>query len=694
MFKYSKIAIGLATCFALSGCLEVEDNNNNDELVNKLEQQNQILQSQLDENKKQSEAQAAKDKALETPFILKGGIVAAVDGVDLSDVQVTAYYDGTWHEPVDVAEDGSYSIPKVPQYSNILLKVSSPSNAIVTQLFDHATRSAGGRTEVVSAVQTMTVSKPHTVTFSILNRNTFEAISDLQITAERELNTFTSARYDLEHMLEQNKVVATYSTETNQYELIVPQGIDFNLAIDVDVDNDGNDEYTIYKSDHVIYSSNGMANLHNFNAEQQTTLYATVESINEYDLMVNFISESGEQLYPDTVFAINNDEGDSNFTFDEAQGHYNLSAKYYGELQFITHEFTVNGRTYKADNIGIYRDHNDTFQISRRHNHHHQEGLYSSELSNNTLAITIPLVEQVSAPYLGLEIIESTEDKVAETHGLTYYFNAPVSLQQDSVRLYQQNVITVVKGNDSASDDVAAGTTSIKRTNQSVELNSALSFNDTKLSIAPAAPLEAGYTYRYELDNVTRKEADSQGYLNRSVSFSIDTPFEFDESQFKADNMNYRSSGALITPKNTAGEQSGDNSSATSYELCIVAPKDVRLVEAQLSAVTTNGVRYTVDQRYHGYSDVYLYALADNEQLETNIYNYTLDKRSAQPNGYYRSMCFSYIDQYEQDGSWAGNAHFMDHTDSATNSVDVNITYRLPGSDTEISTGVKTLYID
>ncbi|MCF2906782.1 hypothetical protein L1285_00315 [Pseudoalteromonas sp. DL2-H2.2] len=693
MFKYSKIAIGLATCFALSGCLEVEDNNNNDELVNKLEQQNQILQSQLDENKKQSEAQAAKDKALETPFILKGGIVAAVDGVDLSDVQVTAYYDGTWHEPVDVAEDGSYSIPKVPQYSNILLKVSSPSNAIVTQLFDHATRSAGDRTEVVSAVQTLTVSKPHTVTFSILNRNTFEAISDLQITAEPELsfNTYTSARYELAHMLEKNKVDATYSTETNQYELIVPQGIDFKLAIDVDVDNDGNDEYTIYKSDYEIHSSNGIANLHHFDAERHNTLHATVESINEYDLMVNFVGASGEQLYPDTVFAINNDKGDSNFTFNEAQGHYTLSARYYGELQFITHEFTVNGRTYKADNIGIYRDHDDTFQISRHHSQNHQEGLYNSELSNNTLAITIPLVEQVSAPYLGLEIIESTEDEVEETHGLTYYFNAPVSLKQDSARLYKQGVITVVKGNDSDSDDVAAGTTSIQRANQSVELNRALSFNDTKLSIAPAAPLEAGYTYRYELDNITRKEANSQGYVNRSVQFSIDTPFEFDESQFKADNMNYRSGGALITPKNTAGEQSGTNSDAASYQLCIIAPKDVMLSDAHISAVTTNGVKYTTDQRYHGYSNVYLYALADNEQLDSNIY---LNMRSAQPNGYYHSICFDYISQYDQDGNWAGNAQFMDHTDSATNSVDVNITYRLPGSDTEISTGVKTLYID
>ncbi|MCG7534043.1 hypothetical protein [Pseudoalteromonas sp. OOF1S-7] len=691
MFKYSKIAMGLAACFALSGCLDVEDNNNNDELVNKLEQQNQILQNQLDENKKQSEDQAVKDKALETPFVLKGGIVAAVEGVDLSDVQVTAYYDGMWHEPVDVAEDGSYSIPKVPQYSNILLKVSSPSNAIITQLFDHATRSAGSRTEVVSAVQTLTVSKPHTVTFSILNRNTFEAISDLQITAEPEINTHTSARYELEHMLEQNKIGATYNTDTNQYELIVPQGIDFDLEIDVDVDNDGHDEYTIYRSDYSIDSGNGIVSLYNFNAEQQTALYATVESMNEYDLMVNFVSASGEQLYPDTVFAINNDKGDSSFTFNEAQGHYNLSAKYYGDLQFITHEFSVNGRTYKADNIGISRDQRGTFNISRHHNHSHRESLYQSELSNNTLAITIPLEEQVSAPYLGLEIIESTEDTVAETHGLTYYFNAPVSLQQDSVRLYKQGVITVVKGNDSDSDDVAAGTTSIHRSNHSVEVNRALSFNDTKLSITPAAPLEAGYMYRYELDNVARKETDSYGYVNRSVSFSIDTPFEFDESQFKADNMNYRSGGALITPKNTAGEQSGTNSDTVSYQLCIIAPKEVTLVAARISAVTTNGVKYTADHHYYGDSNTYFYALADNEQLDSNVY---LNTRSAQPNGYYRSICFDYIGQSDQDGHYAGTAQFMDHADNAENSVDVDITYRLPGSDTDISTGVKTLSID
>ncbi|MCG7560118.1 hypothetical protein [Pseudoalteromonas sp. McH1-42] len=78
MFKYSKVALSIATCFVLTGCLEVEDNDDNQKLVEQLEQQNSIIQEQLDITKQQHETTQA-------PITITGRIVSVSEGVSASD---------------------------------------------------------------------------------------------------------------------------------------------------------------------------------------------------------------------------------------------------------------------------------------------------------------------------------------------------------------------------------------------------------------------------------------------------------------------------------------------------------------------------------------------------------------------------------------------------------------------------------
>ncbi|KNC67162.1 hypothetical protein [Pseudoalteromonas ardens] len=698
MFKYSKIAMGLAACFALSGCLEVEDNNNNDELVNKLEQQNQILQNQLDENKKQAEAELEKEQLLEAPFTIIGGIKGAVDGVVLSDVQITPYFDGEWKEPIAVAEDGSFSIPKVPQYTPVLIKVSSPSNAIVTKLFTHQTNSSGGRTEAISNIfDSLVVSRPHTVKFDVLNRENFEKITELSFKAVPELDGSYSgmARHTYRHLLEQNNTAATYNEENGNYELVVAEGVPFALEVDLDVDNDGLNDYQIStERDSYYYStSSNSLEFHNFNPVKTPTLYATVNELNEYDLAVRFINQDGTEFTPENVFAVNNDFGQSELVFDQQHGYYKLAAKYYGDLNIISGEFVADDIVYSANSINIERESAKSYSFTNLSHSGDEYRLHNAELDGNTLAITIPVKQKIDAPYLQVELVQSTSSSVAETQEMSYYFSSPVALQDDSLQLYKKNVLTVVKGNASTEDSVQPGTTYISQQDQVVALTKELSFNDTKLSAKPESALEPGYEYKYQLQQVARKSNGQPSYIHHDANFTIPAEVpEFDKSQFKADNFNYRHKAYLVKERNTAGIRGGNNSSDDTRSVCVVAPANVYLQKVEMVAVTVNDFKVSVSEMSYGYQHEYFFAAADNEQVYNDTYR-PIVKSSAQPDGYYNYTCFNYV--YHRDmGYWGDYIKFEDDKLSFENSIDVKITYRLEGSDEEKTTDRMTLKID
>ena len=673
MFKYSKVALGLAACFALSGCLEVEDNNNNDALVAQLEkqnqtleQQNQILQSQLDHNIDRSEA-------WKTAITLSGSVKLATDGDTLADdVTVTFYYNGKWHDAISLNDDNTFEASDLPAQTYFIAKVSSASGAVVTRNFIFRTDYANDK--MVQNLSTFEVGQPEKLEFTVLDTNTNQPFADLKL--EGNLNSYeTSWNNALNDLIEDNVAKATLNAETGKYELIVPKGININLEQDRDLDNDGTDDVEYFN----ITESNQLKN--------NQLLYLSKAQAEEYKIAVTFISADGQTVKPDHVFATNNDFGASDFAYDEATNTFSIDANYYGQLRLLVPSFIVNEVKYdsRVVVIGDFNEYSDSYYVRGTSSAWNEREI---AIQDDLLSLVVNL-EEKAEQNLSVEVVTDSQVLTAD-QAMTYFFNTPVALSEESVvAIEQQNALEVIAGNASDSDSIDPGYTQFVRKNLEIASTKSLSFNDTALTIKPDSVLEEGYEYIYRVKSLLNKKSQELNTLNYARSFNIAHTSEFSEDAFVADNFNFRKAGQLITAKNTAGVDAGNNSSKASQACLLVHNKyNVSFNMIRVQKAIVNGVETQVNESWSWGGLERLYQLADNENILNNTW-YSINAGGAQENGLYKKQCLEI-----RDSNW-NSVYFEDNTDGNENSVTVEIEYGIEiDGNWEIITTEKKLFID
>lgn len=674
MFKYSKVALGLAACFALSGCLEVEDNNNDDALVAQLEkqnqtleQQNQILQNQLDHNINRSEA-------WKTAITLSGAVQLATDGDALADdVTVTFYYNGKWHDAVSLNEDNTFEVSDLPAQTHFIAKVSSASGAVVTRNFIFQTDYANDK--MVQNLNTFEVGQPEKLEFTVLDANTNQPFADLKL--EGNLNGYvTSWNSALKDLVDDNVAQATLNAETGKYELVVPKGININLEQDRDLDNDGTDDVEYFN----ITESNQL--------KSNQLLYISKVQAEEYKIAVTFISSDGQIVKPEHVFATNNDFGASDFAYDEETNTFSIDANYYGQLRLLVPSFIFNEVQYDSRVVVIdeYNQYNDSYYVKGASSVWNNREI---AIQDNQLSLVVKL-EEKAEQNLSIEVV--TDSQVLTTdQAMTYYFNTPVALSEESVvTIEQQNSLEVTAGNVSDSDSIDPGYTQFVRKDLEIASAKSLSFNDTALTIKPDSVLEEGYDYIYRVKSLVNKKSQELNTINYERSFNIAHTGEFSEDAFLADNFNFRKAGQLITAKNTAGVDAGNNSSNTGRACILVHNKyNVSFNMIKLQKAIVNGIETQFNDSWSwGGGTESLYQLADNENILNNSW-YVINAGSAQENGLYKKQCIEI-----QDSNW-NTVYFEDNTDGNENSITVEIEYGIEiDGYWETKTTEKKLYID
>lgn len=588
MFKKSTIALAISTSFFLTGCLEVEDNNN-DDIVSAIENQNSLAQ----------EAETAT---------LTGSVKNIVSDSSVSNAQIQIKVGNNWSEPLALTE-GSFELPDIPKYSDYILLVTSTDGSFQQRAFY-------GKSDFgVSQLGTLLVTSTETVEFSALLNGENHPISDLQFsyTTSKGLNNDLLWQTRNEHF-----ITANYNSETNLYSIEKPVGWNYPISIDMDVDNDNVDEYEFTLGNN--YDNTIMLSQLN---ENSTIFFDTADSLLEYQLRIKIINDLGEAFTDLELVATSNGFEANPLTFDSDTSEYIYDYKGSSSLNVRLSAFTDGEQSYASDFFTISEEDNalTVNGIFNQGYYRVEDGVISVVLKPNkeTQTSDISLIDRAVNP---------------QTNGYYLFFSKPIELEDDSVTLVKKNVLSVVRGNESDTDSVPDGSTLFKTMDQDIAVTQTMSLNNTFVEILPNQMLSDG-DYSYTLNAII--DPQTQLTLNYSYenNFTVNNSTEFLISEIKLDNNNGFKSGELIHTSNTAGETT--NVFGRSNDVRLYLPTSIASL-SDFSLTVTGYTRfgdkfplfeeYTIVSNDHIYNNnlVNLASIALNETAygeQSNVMYYT-----------------------------------------------------------------------
>ncbi|ESP94499.1 MULTISPECIES: hypothetical protein [Pseudoalteromonas] len=556
MFKYSKVALGLATCFALTGCLEVEDDGNK-EISNQLNSQNELLQTQIDLLTEQQENAKA-------PAAIKGTVVSVSEGVSAADAQVSVFVDNAWTEAVAVAEDGSFNIANLPAQRSIVVKVSSESGAFLTRHFK--ARTTGN---VANGVQTadlynLEVSEGYTKEIKVLDSESNEAIKNLTIWADdvTDLDRFWTVE-NFEKMVKDTYATkAVYNEEKGVYVIQLAKDLPVDLYYNPDLNGDGNDNYIPESGN---YSGrDGEIQLSEAKLiDSIDVMYMTALNTHEFSIALTVLDEEGNAVEVKRVFANDNDRGEKYATYNEETKQYDLDANFFNRLSLVIPGFQKDDLVYSSANVEIsYNTALSAYDVYNGNTH------APVELSNNTLNLVVHLhSDEVSES--SVSRIATVDAKDTVDNDVQLYLNVPVEVAAANVQAMAVNHVLESKD----------GSTTLNTVETVVEHDLTLDLDNTRITITPKTEVTTNYRYRVSIDEVTNTISGKTEQLgfNREYNLPVSNAV-FDINELTADNFNYTTNGKPIVAKNSAGV---DDTWAWDYDgyVRFVLPKHLYLVE-------------------------------------------------------------------------------------------------------------------
>jgi hypothetical protein len=605
-FEPAKIAITIVTIFTLSACIEVEDDSNN-ELTAALQQQNQILSEQLTQSQQTN------------TVTISGLVVDALDSSAVSDVTITVKTaSGTIFEDQSV-EDGLFSVSGLPANSALEIVISSVDDSFMTRVFY---RNTGDSTSGVAEKDfgKFDISAGQEVIITVADSETNMPVSGLQFTANS--NSGSGASEDsFMH-------VSTFDEVNGVYIITLPKYLDVAALASIDTDRDGVRDFAV---DNYIYVSGTNLIVHTSQLDALIPILVTriaEVQLDEVQFRLSIVSASASTIET-AIVAVNDENNDVTATFDAESGQYLIDARINNYVELQIPAFTADNINYESASITIYDNSDSNYSVS-----------ISNSANSTFYQITKDeIIELVLQPRIltqsntPLEVILVNEPALSENNSLSIFYSQAVTVPAASTSLNNLDAITVTKGNESDTDVVLPGTTSIIG-GEVVEITAAMSLNDTKLKLAPTTALKSNTRYEYNVGNVTIKSDEIDVDLNRddNISFTTANPVSddtFDISDLKLDNKNFTTNGTAIVAQNTAGIDANTSNNRGSVTLFL--PKEMN----QLKTLTLNQTSYMqngfnnvqfrafqviLNSQSNSVSKIFAISTAQNENVEqTNL---------------------------------------------------------------------------
>ncbi|MDK2597310.1 hypothetical protein [Pseudoalteromonas obscura] len=608
MFKYSKVALGLATCFALTGCLKVEDDGNK-EISDQLNSQNELLQTQVNLLTEQQENAKA-------PAAIKGTVVSVSEGVSAADAQVSVFVDNAWTEAVAVAEDGSFNIGNLPSRRDIVVKVASESDAFMTRYFTHRTSGY-----VANGVQTddlfrLEVSQGYTKELNILDAETNETVKNLTIwNRDGKMGSgFWGADNFDQFVSDEFTSKAVFNEEKSVYEIQLPKDLSYDVVFKLDVNGDGSNDYEMTEINHGI-SHNDVITVAPQDLDSVDVIYVKPMTTHEFTVALTILDEEGNAVEVNRVYANNNERGEKYATYNEETKQYELNANFFNNFNLMIPGFERDNLVYDSANLQI--SYNKALSSYWVYNGNVNA---SVELSNNTLNLVVHLHSN--------EIDESTVTTIATVdakdtvdNDVQLYLNVPVEVAAANVQAVAVNHVLESKD----------GFTTLNTVETNVEHDITLDLDNTRITVAPKAEVTTNYRYRVSIDEVVNTISGETEQLSFNKEYNLPVSNAvFDINEITADNLNHTTNGQPIVAKNSAGV---DDTWAWDHDgyISFILPKHMHLVEKfsfeivkytrnnEETVINDPNTRIVIGDTWNNYSTDFFAKIARNENWSGNF---------------------------------------------------------------------------
>lgn len=674
MQKFLKIFLPILLSTTLIACIEVEEDN--DDVSAALDRQNQLIEQQ--------------NAAASPKITLFGSILNLADDAPI-DGQVRVKVGNVQSDAVATV-NGNFEISNISPNSNFELVVESSTGAFLTRAMYGISRdnSVG---EAFQDVGVIGVSEGVTRSFSILDSDTSEPIPGLLLKGYSNISTGSGAE-DYAHS-------SIYNAATATYDIILPEHIEVALYTNFDVDNDGVDDYariavtgSAFSSDNGFFFSSISVSITRLGTygklllpsdetqEVSEILLKALIPVDYQDIQLRVsVIDTTAEVFPGLTLNIDDViNGEMTSTFDDVSDQYVFDAEIDSSLTIFIPSFEYDGTTYESASIDIRRTDDGTFIVS--HNNSANYAYY--DVPEDSSVYNFAIEPKPTVPTSLLEIV-ATSEELDSNYNFKVFYSHAVQLPEDSAKLFQSNTYSVVRGNESNTDLVPAGTTLIQSNDIEIGIVATLSLNDTLLTLAPNATLSEGGNFYFEVDTVIDQTSGIESvFYQDDFSFRTGVSGEFDIESMVLDNLSYTNNGLAIVPQNTAGITA--NSQDYDRRVYAYLPRTIenletfsltkRLVTEGSYVKTENSTIPVVNDGVIQTSPpVYTVQVAENENKDVN--SYYVDFGTSLAEAYYHKV---YI--YER---------MSDHTAGETNTVVFD--YIIERKTGEIENGSVTLQV-
>lgn len=668
--KLNKLAILIAFTLALSACIEVEDNNDNDAVVAALQDQNQTLNEQNAILNEQNQSARVN---------IRGLVRHAVDDSIAEQASILVKMGGQLIAEEVTAINGIFQLTDLPSESDLEIVISSPTDAFMPRAFYKNTgaSSSGVATKDMGEFY---VSQSKDVLITAYHGESSEPVLGLEFFAYSHEGDGSS--------VEEHKHVSTFDEVNGLYSITVPSFLTSTILSSVDADADGTSDYTVLGnysalSDPFLYildrDQDDLSILRYFEIEPE-------EELPEIEVRVSIVGTDGLPM-PEASMVIESFETlDTDSVYNESTMQHVISTEFDGSVSISIPSFTVGNINYRSASIYI-RDY-DNGEYTIQNSGAASNYSYNVEVSD-VLELAIKLDEDNSNS-INLEVVTSG-DPLANESVYTVFYSLPIIAPESSVSLINTSGFVVLKGNEDENDIFLPGTTLISG-DIDVPVTFATSLNDTKLTISPIDNLSPDTTYQYSVDDLEIKSSglftDVSGDSVTFTTAAAETEI-FDIEDIRLDNNNYTTNGNVIVAQNTANEDSNASDNNDSVYLffppsistlqSFVMRQQIRVRDGDSSISTRDFTLVENGSLSYSVDKAILVSLAQNEDVVTDSIPYSsfYGTNLSNSGSWYRLNSYQYM---------------SDNIEGSENSISYSYVYVTKTGETE--SGQITLFVE
>ncbi len=662
-FRLSKIFVAIASGVALSGCIEVKDDSN-DELTAALLEQNRILSEQSNQ---------------ENPVYtvtLAGSVVDVFDGKIIDNALVTIRTPTTVIADKVAVTNGQVVVEGVPSNTSVEIVVESTDDSFVSRVFYRQTLV----TTTANAVQDLgrfEVSEGETYAIEVVDSQLNTPIEGLVFTG----SSASGAGSTVSNYLH----VSSFDAVNGVYNITVPKFIIFRVTASIDADRDGRRDYepesfSLISGTQISISSTSLNDI----STLRLAPLGDNGAANDVEVRLSIIDAAGNPLENGSA-VIGDSFNDTVAEYNAETQQYVFDASFSSSFRIDIPAFSEEEKNYDSSSVTVSEDSDGRLRISTSNSN--GDSFYTIPFTD---VIDIPLQPRyTNSPSNDLSIVFRSNPSESETNGLSIFYSSGISVAASNVSLINQDGYSVVRGNDSDSDTILPGTTLITG-GVSVPVTFTTSLNGTKLNVEPVEELSKNDSHSYKIGalnvGVQEQSIDLSGDDNiRFSSHSLVDEVAFDIMKLALDNNSFTSNGEAIVTENTAGEASStSNSNRTVYLFFPPELNQLQQFVLRQTGLISDGQSRTDSREYEIVRNG-LIRSASRVNLVSAAENENVDRRNTNGSFFYGTALSDQAGIYFTNTS----AFLSDNIDVEINSITFDYAYETKAG--EVFTGSLTL---